>query len=115
MAMHGAIKAPDVAIFADMGAKPLAVYPAVGTRRTPDYLLKALKWILTQEDMHYPIQRGMQGRRVLTDRLAEVLDGVTLEYVLQRTCFAGEPPPPRLYGVDCHIVDRSVYDYEHLS
>jgi hypothetical protein len=90
------------------GAEIPNSHPDLGTQRAPEAILKALKWILAEEDVNYPISRGKQGRRMAADRLAEVLHGVELDTVLIRANVKYGRPPARLAGVDYSMVDRLI-------
>ena len=65
-----------------------------GTHRTPEYILKALKWIWAQEDVNFPISKGYLGRKMAGQRLCEIAHGVPFETVYERAEVKKSRPQP---------------------
>jgi hypothetical protein len=77
-----------------------------GTIRTPEYILKALKWIWGQEDANFPMPKYL-GRRMSGHRLCEVAHGVSFDTVHDRAEIKKGRPEP-LKNVDYSTVDKII-------
>ena len=75
-----------------------------GTARTPEYILKSLKWIWAQEDINFPMPKYL-GRRMSGHRLCEVAHVVSYDEVYERAEVKKSRPAP-LKNVDYSMVDN---------
>ena len=80
------------------------IFKIEGTNRTPEYILKALKWIWAQEDTNFPMPQYL-GRRMSGHRLCEVAQGTAFSVVHERAEAKKKRPEP-LQDVDYSMVDN---------
>lgn len=81
--------------------------------RPIDEILLTFKWLLAQEGVNYPIDRGKAGRLYTLNRIHEMRDGmrdgkhIDIDEIIQRCQTKGQELPP-ISGVDFQRITRYI-------